>query len=42
MHNLLIEFGREACRDLAVAANREWLETNGLAARGSSNHFAGS
>src|SRR5262249_16546138 len=36
MRNLLIEFGRETCRDLTVAANREWLETNGLGGFGSS------
>src|SRR5713226_775536 len=24
-----ISFGEEACRDLAVSARREWLETNG-------------
>jgi predicted glycogen debranching enzyme len=26
----MIEFGREICRDLAEALQREWLETNGL------------
>src|SRR5215469_12500438 len=28
--NVSIDFGQETCRDLGVALNREWLETNGL------------
>jgi predicted glycogen debranching enzyme len=26
----MIDFGQETCRDLGLALNREWLETNGL------------